>query len=534
MEVQSDKTKITFILLLILKICVCHPPTPNLENKGLDQNVKNSRQDRQLFELFGFGSGFGVGTILGSLLFPATTTTTTTTTTTAAPAQQNNQNSQNNQNNQNRPDQVRPDNQDNQVETSKVFVSQSGCGLSKYQDNKIVGGERIKPNQYPWLCSLKNNRGSHICGVTLLGIHPHVKETILVGAAHCYNEGSKYLITCGEHELDLQESGQINFYVTQVIVHPKYQGADKGYDIAIFKVDDNEAKTWDRPEIQEGRKEVYPACLPRLDAEYGTSNRRLWVAGWGLVKQRTVAGNRIQVRGLQNNPRHVDVPVQICDDPDAFKYPKGLICAGEPSHDSCQGDSGGPLMNIRQENGESKYEWVGIVSFGVGCAAKGYPGAYTRTSCYLDWIASHFGLTGTSTTSSQSSNWSQGCPASIKLNNKPILSEPTDAVVINAGKFTNDKFLLSRYDQLGSEPDKLGPNQAPLYYLGRNSPGNSREGVEKNRTRILYAFDQSAFNEKNPVQTNLVKLRQGYYHHWHFPPYAPLYPYPIYWLSNGK
>ena len=142
---------------------------------------------------------------------------------------------------------------------------------------------------------------------------------------------------------------------------------------------------------------------------------------------------------------------------------------------------------------------------------------------------------GTSTTSSQSSNWSQGCPASIKLNNQPILTEPTDAVVINAGKFTNDKFLLSRYDQLGSEPDKLGPNQAPLYYLGRNSPGNSRERVEENRTRILYAFDQSAFNEKNLVQNNLVKLRQGYYYHWHIPPpYAPLYPYPIYWLSNGK
>jgi hypothetical protein len=133
-----------------------------------------------------------------------------------------------------------------------------------------------------------------------------------------------------------------------------------------------------------------------------------------------------------------------------------------------------------------------------------------------------FNPIGTSTKSSQSSNWSQGCPASIKLNNQPILSEPTDAVVINAGKFKNDKFLLSRYDL--SEPDKLG----------RNSPGNSREGVEENRTKILYAFDQSAFNEENPVQNNLVKLRQGYYHHWHIPPYAPLYPYPIYWLSNGK
>ena len=76
----------------------------------------------------------------------------------------------------------------------RVFVSQSGCGLSKYQDTKIVGGERIKPNQYPWLCSLKTDRGSHICGVTLLGIHPHVKETILVGAAHCYNEGNLNLL----------------------------------------------------------------------------------------------------------------------------------------------------------------------------------------------------------------------------------------------------------------------------------------------------------------------------------------------------
>ena len=94
-------------------------------------------------------------------------------------------------------------------------------------------------------------------------------------------------------------------------------------------------------------------------------------------------------------------------------------------------------------------------------------------------------LTGTSTTSSQSSNWSTGCPTSIKLNSKPIISEPTDAVVISSGKFKNDKFLLS-------EPDKFGRN--------------SRENVEENRTRILYAFDQTAFHTKKDQNLMNVKV----------------------------
>lgn len=47
-----------------------------------------------------------------------------------------------------------------------------------------------------------------------------------------------------------------------------------------------------------------------------------------------------------------------------------------------QGDSGGPLVC------EFDKTWVqvGIVSWGIGCGRKGYPGIYTEVSYYRNWI----------------------------------------------------------------------------------------------------------------------------------------------------
>jgi hypothetical protein len=61
-----------------------------------------------------------------------------------------------------------------------------------------------------------------------------------------------------------------------------------------------------------------------------------------------------------------------------------MLCAGaqEGNRDACQGDSGGPLID-----GDEKI--VGVVSWGVGCGRKDYPGVYARVSGLKEWLGTN-------------------------------------------------------------------------------------------------------------------------------------------------
>ena len=60
-----------------------------------------------------------------------------------------------------------------------------------------------------------------------------------------------------------------------------------------------------------------------------------------------------------------------------------MLCAGGEEKDACQGDSGGPLVT---EIEDGKFVQIGITSWGKGCATKGYPGVYSRTTSALPFI----------------------------------------------------------------------------------------------------------------------------------------------------
>eukprot|EP00096_Caligus_rogercresseyi_P011233 TRINITY_DN4357_c0_g1_i1.p2 TRINITY_DN4357_c0_g1~~TRINITY_DN4357_c0_g1_i1.p2 ORF type:complete len:452 (-),score=65.83 TRINITY_DN4357_c0_g1_i1:1528-2883(-) len=386
-------------------------------------SITHGDSEKRQLDVIAFPIGLFIGSIAGSAIFPPPTSpSTTTTTTTRRPGSSGTNSGSSNANNFNnnfiqvitttrrtttttrrtttttRRTTTRPTLPQPPVNTN-AFRSFPNCG-EKGASTRIIGGEEIQENEYPWLCSLRF-AGSHICGVTLLSGPP--QDTILVGAAHCYDKNSgprQYSIVCGEHNLRRADRYEVTMRVIEVVVHPKYRSASRtGYDIAIYKVDT-------APLLGKLiRKKLYPICLPDVDDSY--DDKSVIVSGWGVTQTRRIRGTPILVRSIPNVARHVKVNVLPCTDQDGFRFPDGLLCAADDGRDSCQGDSGGPLM-VQQRN--NKYSWIGIVSFGVGCAKPGYPGAYTRTTCFLHWIANEFGLPGISTTPSRSKFWSTMCP----------------------------------------------------------------------------------------------------------------------------
>jgi len=244
----------------------------------------------------------------------------------------------------------------------KVSLQAISTPLSR-GGGRIVGGSDAYHGEFPHQIALLRGGvgGSLMCGGSL------VAEDRVITAGHCCDgqSASRLGVRVGSQNLYDEDEDQADIAVSKVILHESYDDWTISNDICILELADSAdlSSTY-----------ISTISLPSSGEEY-SDGTMCTVTGWGTTSEGGSLGRVLQ---------KVDVPVVSDDDcRDAYGSSSvydSMICAGFPQggKDSCQGDSGGPFMCGSQLSG--------IVSWGYGCAEAGYPGVYTQTSYFIDWI----------------------------------------------------------------------------------------------------------------------------------------------------
>lgn len=132
---------------------------------------------------------------------------------------------------------------------------------------------------------------------------------------------------------------------------------------------------------------IQPVMLPKKSSSHSSYvGEMAWVSGWGKANDNSTTVSRFL--------RYIEVPViknNICR---AYYFfgavlPTNICVSSKGGRSPCSGDSGGPLVY----KDKSFNYLIGITSFGIafGCE-KGYPGVFTRTTEYLNWIEDTTGV----------------------------------------------------------------------------------------------------------------------------------------------
>ncbi|XP_065361336.1 venom protease [Calliphora vicina] len=242
------------------------------------------------------------------------------------------------------------------------------CG-ERNDESRIVGGTTTGVSEYPWMARLSYfNR--FYCGGTL------INDRYVLTAAHCVKGFMWFMIkvTFGEHDRCNDKERPETRFVLRAFTQ-KFSFSNFDNDIALLRLNDRVPIT----------SFIRPICLPRAEERNDLFVGTKGIAtGWGTLKEDGKPSCLLQ---------EVEVPVldnETCVAQTNYTQKmitKNMMCAGYPGkgeRDSCQGDSGGPLVRLRPD--DKRYEQIGIVSWGNGCARPNYPGVYTRVTKYLDWI----------------------------------------------------------------------------------------------------------------------------------------------------
>ncbi len=241
--------------------------------------------------------------------------------------------------------------------------------LKAYKTARIVGGFPAVNDQFPWQVFLtaSSQAGTFECGGAILD------EWHVLTAAHCmYDDqddrfsAGNMTVMYGSTKLWLMNSVKVK-RATHPTTYLQKSGT-KDNDIAVLRLEAPLTYT----------SSVGPVVLPVDNAPELSDRIDLTVSGFGMTEN----GNSSATL-LYGDVKYIIK--ENCKNNSAYQpeeiFPS-MVCAGleDGGVDSCQGDSGGPLTLKGSNN------LIGIVSWGVGCGQRNYPGIYSDVSKFIPFI----------------------------------------------------------------------------------------------------------------------------------------------------
>ncbi|XP_076334745.1 chymotrypsinogen A-like [Tachypleus tridentatus] len=234
---------------------------------------------------------------------------------------------------------------------------------SNLETKRILGGETVEEDSYPWMVRLKahllNRPGYKInCGGTL------ISARYLVTAAHCVREGKDIIPVLNLQGKIYKNETSTTLEFDKIISHPKFNSMTLANDIAVLRL-----KT---PLDQQGS-----ICLSTSFDE-SKQDVTAVVLGWGKTEQG---------KGFSSTLRRGEVKIikwKSCSKTWGGTIGKEVLCAEGTNQGICSGDSGGPLV-LRKAG---RWSLIGVSSFtgGRNCSKSTMPNGFTRISYFISWL----------------------------------------------------------------------------------------------------------------------------------------------------